>query len=133
MTSHKTPRFRLYGSAVALALLLAGCASNDAPVRPATPSGTLTTGSTVTTPAPVATAPAPAPAPHRLQVCNAKPVQLYIGHNTVPSTLETIRKKANAYIVRVLAENQPSTMEYDQERLNVITNDAGKITALRCG
>mgnify|MGYP003582391372 CR=1 FL=1 len=35
--------------------------------------------------------------------------------------------------LRVLREGQPATMEYNQERLNVITNDAGKITALRCG
>ena len=51
----------------------------------------------------------------------------------MPSTLEMIRKKAGAYSVRVLGENQPTTMEFDQERLNVIANEAGKITALRCG
>ena len=132
MTRHKTPGFRLCCSAAALTLLLAGCATTDSgtsPGRPATPSGTLTTGSAVITPAPTQ----PAASIRQTQTCNAKPVQLYIGHNTVPSTLEMIRKKAGAYSVRVLAENQPSTMEFDQERLNVIANDAGKITALRCG
>lgn len=75
----------------------------------------------------------PAPAPHRFQVCDAKPVQFYIGHNTVPSTLQTLRKKSGAYSIRILEGNQPATADFDQERLNIITNEAGKITALRCG
>lgn len=57
----------------------------------------------------------------------------YLGHNTVASTLETIRQKSGSYLLRVMREGQPATMDYNQERLNVITNDAGKITALRCG
>ncbi|MDR0215448.1 MAG: hypothetical protein LBJ15_15785 [Comamonas sp.] len=130
MKSLKAPRFQLCCSAAALVLLVAGCASNDTVVQPGTPSGSLITGS----PAAPANAPTTSSVPpHQLQVCNAKPVQLYIGHNTVPSTLEMIRKKSGAYIVRVLGENQPTTMEFDQERLNVIANEAGKITALRCG
>ncbi|MDR2297662.1 MAG: hypothetical protein LBE30_04885 [Comamonas sp.] len=129
MKSLKAPRFQLCCSAAALVLLVAGCASNDTVVQPGTPSGSLITGS----PAAPANAPTTSVPPHQLQVCNAKPVQLYIGHNTVPSTLEMIRKKSGAYIVRVLGENQPTTMEFDQERLNVIANEAGKITALRCG
>lgn len=96
--------------AVGLALLLSACASS--PV-----------GSTAAKPA----------APRPMQICNAQPVQSLIGHNTAASTLETARKKSGSYRVRVLRENQPATMEYDQERLNVITNEAGKITALRCG
>jgi len=92
------------------ALLMAGCASN----------GTATDGTR-------------APPARQLQVCHAEPVQIYLGHNTVASTLETIRQKSGSYLLRVLREGQPATMDYNQERLNVITNDAGKITALRCG
>ena len=92
-----------------LALLIAGCASNGTvPSAPAQPA-------------------------RQLQVCNAQPVQMFIGHNTVASTLENIRQKSGSYQLRVLRENQPATMEYNEERLNVITNDAGKIIALRCG
>ena len=47
--------------------------------------------------------------------------------------LETIRKKSGAYILRVLGNDQPATTDLDQERLNIMTNDAGRITALRCG
>ena len=94
-----------------LALLIAGCASN----------GSVPSASTPAQPA------------RQLQVCNAQPVQMFIGHNTVASTLENIRQKSGAYQLRVLRENQPATMDYNQERLNVITNEAGKIIALRCG
>ncbi|MDR3065961.1 MULTISPECIES: I78 family peptidase inhibitor [Comamonas] len=104
------PRARLGLAAATAALLMAGCASN----------GTATDGTR-------------APPARQLQVCHAEPVQIYLGHNTVASTLETIRQKSGSYLLRVLREGQPATMEYNQERLNVITNDAGKITALRCG
>lgn len=99
-------------AATMLALLMAGCASN----------GSTASGSSAATP----------PA-RQLQVCHAEPVQIYLGHNTVASTLETIRQKSGSYMLRVLREGQPATADYNQERLNVITNDAGKITALRCG
>ena len=99
-------------AAVTLAVLMTGCATNGS-----APSGSSTT----------------APPARQLQVCHAEPVQIYVGHNTVASTLETIRQKSGAYMLRVLRGNQPATMDYNQERLNVITNDAGKITALRCG
>lgn len=100
-------------TAATLALLLAGCAGNG------------TTSSDASN--------FPAKPARQLQVCHAEPVQIFIGHNTVASTLENIRQKSGAYLVRVLRENQPATMEFNQERLNVITNDAGKIIALRCG
>lgn len=114
MKHHSHPPLRpLLGIAAAsLAVLMAGCASNGP-----TSSGDRTR----------------APAARQLQVCHAEPVQIYLGHNTVASTLETIRQKSGSYLLRVMREGQPATMDYNQERLNVITNDAGKITALRCG
>lgn len=108
MTSPKTPRFLSGCAAAAMALLITGCATHA-------PGG------------------APASPPRPQQLCNDQPVQLYIGHNTAPSTLETIRKKSGAYMLRVLGENQPATMDYNPERLNIIANEAGKIKALRCG
>lgn len=131
MTSLKAPRFLLGCAVAALALAVTGCATNEpAPAtKPASP--VIGTGPAVPM-APAAPA-VPPPPPRMQQICNDKPVQLYIGHNTVPSTVEMIRKKAGAYMVRVLGENQPATMDYNQERLNIITNEAGKITALRCG
>lgn len=112
MTHHSPLRPLLGIAAASLAVLMAGCASNGL-----TSSGDRTR----------------APAARQLQVCHAEPVQIYLGHNTVASTLETIRQKSGSYLLRVMREGQPATMDYNQERLNVITNDAGKITALRCG
>lgn len=112
MTHHSPLRPLLGIAAASLAVLMAGCASNSP-----TSSGDRTR----------------APAARQLQVCHAEPVQIYLGHNTVASTLETIRQKSGSYLLRVMREGQPATMDYNQERLNVITNDAGKITALRCG
>ena len=109
-TLHISTRPLLGMAAASMAVLMAGCASN----------GMVAGGKT-------------APPARQLQVCHAEPVQIYIGHNTVASTLETIRQKSGSYLLRVLREGQPATMDYNQERLNVITNDAGKITALRCG
>lgn len=101
-------------AATVMALMMAGCASNGS-VPSASSNGT------------------PAPPARQLQVCHAEPVQMFIGHNTVASTLENIRKKSGSYMVRVLRENQPATADLNEERLNVITNAEGKITALRCG
>lgn len=108
-----TSRLSLGLGMAGLTLLLSACATN---------------GSSVSGPAAGAS-----PAPRPTQICNAQSVQSFIGHNTAASTLEAARKKSGSYMVRVLRENQPATMEYDQERLNIITNEAGKITALRCG
>ena len=131
MKSPKAPRFLLGCAVAALALAVTGCATNEpAPTaKPASP----VIGTGPAAPMPPAAPAVPPPPPRMQQICNDKPVQLYIGHNTVPSTVEMIRKKAGAYMVRVLGENQPATMDYNQERLNIITNEAGKITALRCG
>ena len=108
-TMHASHRTLIGLATGTLALLIAGCASNGTvPSAPAQPA-------------------------RQLQVCNAEQVQMFIGHNTVASTLENIRQKSGSYQLRVLRENQPATMEYNEERLNVITNDAGKIIALRCG
>ena len=133
MTRPKTSGIQLCCSAAVLAFLLAGCATTDSSSRSGQPGGTFTTGNAVITQKPVPPVPAFQPPPRRLQVCDAKPVQFYIGHNTVPSTLQTLRKKSGAYSIRILEGNQPATTDLDEERLNVITNDAGRIIALRCG
>lgn len=71
--------------------------------------------------------------PRALQICNAQAAQSFVGKNNTVATLEAARKKSGSYVARVLGENQPSTMEYNQERLNLIVNSAGQITAARCG
>ncbi|MBO9397666.1 hypothetical protein J7400_13340 [Shimia sp. R9_2] len=36
-------------------------------------------------------------------------------------------------VMRVLGENSPATMDFNQQRLNVIHDDAGKIIEVSCG
>lgn len=71
--------------------------------------------------------------PRAQQICNAQAAQSFVGKSNTAATLEAARKKSGAYLARVLGENQPATMEYNQERLNLIVNSAGQITAARCG
>lgn len=76
---------------------------------------------------------APTPAPRPVQVCNAQSAQSFVGKSNTAANLEAARKQSGAYMARVLRENQPTTREYNQERLNLITNEAGQIIAVRCG
>lgn len=105
-------RLALATGLAALAALAAGCSSLD---------GGPGTGRTT---APAARAP---------QICNAQAAQSFVGKSNTASTLEAARKRSGSYMARVLREGQPATMEYNQERLNLIVNDAGQITAARCG
>ncbi|QXZ09605.1 hypothetical protein KUF54_16650 [Comamonas sp. Y33R10-2] len=112
--THSASGLASTAAASVMALMMAGCASNSL-APSASSNGTS------------------APPVRQLQVCHVEPVKMFIGHNTVASTLENIRQKSGSYMVRVLRENQPATTDFNQERLNVITNAEGKITALRCG
>ena len=43
------------------------------------------------------------------------------------------RKRAGAYMVRVLRPGQATTMEFNGERLNLEVDATGRIVAARCG
>ncbi|CAB5685560.1 Peptidase inhibitor I78 family [Delftia tsuruhatensis] len=73
------------------------------------------------------------PAPRPVQVCNAAPAQSFVGKNNTSATLEAARKQSGAYMARVLREGQPTTMEFNQERLNLVVDGTGRIVAVRCG
>ena len=108
---------RTAGAMAALALALAGCSSlqpsspNPKPGGPTTPEGK----------------------PRNVQICNAQGAQSFVGKPNTAPTLEAARKQSGAYMARVLRQGQPTTMEFNQERLNLIVDDAGKIVAVRCG
>jgi hypothetical protein len=103
------PRLALGTALAALALLAAGC------------SGVGGFGGQASKP------------PRPLQICNAKAAQSFVGRSNTAATLEAARRKSGSYVARVLGENQPATTEYNQERLNLIVNSSGQITAARCG
>ena len=73
------------------------------------------------------------PAPRPVQVCNAASAQSFVGKSNTSATLEAARKQSGAYMARVLREGQPTTMEFNQERLNLVVDGTGRIVAVRCG
>ena len=73
------------------------------------------------------------PAPRPVQVCNAASAQSFVGKSNTSATLEAARKQSGAYMARVLRDGQPTTMEFNQERLNLVVDGTGRIVAVRCG
>ena len=83
--------------------------------------------------APVAPAPQwQTPGP-RGGVCDAAPAQRAIGKQSTASVMEKARVDSGAAMARVLRPNQPVTLEFNHERLNLVVDGTGRITAARCG
>lgn len=66
-------------------------------------------------------------------MCDAQPVQNLVGQKFTSGVNDQARNGAGARVVRVLKPGEVMTMEYNQERLNVILDEQGAIAALRCG
>ena len=95
--------------APACALLLAACAQQPT--------------------APFASPPPPPPGTS----CKADPAQYAIGRAQTAPLVEEIRQRSGAHIARILRPNQPVTLEFLAERVNVVVDADNKITAVRCG
>ena len=85
-------------------------------------------------------APLPKPPPPQWQTpgprggaCDAAPAQSAIGKQSTASVMEKARVDSGAAMSRVLRPNQPVTLEFNHERLNLVIDGAGRITAVRCG
>ena len=85
-------------------------------------------------------APLPKPPPPQWQtpgprggVCDARPAQSAIGKQSTASVMEKARVDSGAAMARVLRPNQPVTLEFLAERLNLVVDASGRITAVRCG
>lgn len=65
--------------------------------------------------------------------CEAGPAQSAIGKQSTAAVIEKARVSAGAAMARVLHPNQPTTLEFNHERLNLVVDSAGRITAVRCG
>lgn len=87
------------------------------------------------------TAPRPAAAPPTVSAgpgpaggtCNAQPAQAVVGKPGTASVVEDARVRSGARMARVLRPNQAVTLEFNAERLNLVVDTAGTITAARCG
>lgn len=98
------------GVLAAVAALLAGCGTQPPAVRPIGAS-TAPVGGT----------------------CDAQAAQWALGKNGTARVLEQARVRAGARMARVLHANQPVTLEFDAERLNLVVDDAGKVVRATCG
>ena len=67
------------------------------------------------------------------QVCNADAAASLIGQPASAANVEAARSKAGAASVRALGLNDPMTMDFRGDRLNVFKDAAGAISRLSCG
>ncbi|QHQ29855.1 putative secreted protein [Xanthomonas albilineans] len=82
-----------------------------------------------------AAAPDPASAPEAPPVgsCDASQAQGLVGQAAEPALLDQARSDTGAKSMRVLKPNQPVTMEFNGERLNIEVDAKNQITGVRCG
>jgi hypothetical protein len=95
--------------AIAAALPLAACASSEAPVE--------------STPA----------APEAAMTCKADAVQSHVGHVASAEMGAAILKESGARTLRWGPPRSAMTMDYRQDRVNIMYDDAYKITQVTCG
>lgn len=65
--------------------------------------------------------------------CDAQPVQNLIGTKLTSSVENQIKQASSSTRTRVLKPGEVMTMEYDPQRINLILDQQGALTALRCG
>ena len=97
-------------AAAAVTAVLAGCA---------VPSGSQQSGAN--------------PAPRPLQRCDAQGAQWAVGKTNTEHNINEARKRSGAYMARVLRPGQPTTREFNAERLNLEVDATGRITRAFCG
>lgn len=100
-------------SVAATAVLLTACSS--------TPFG------------PTKTKSADTPAPRAMQRCDTARAQWAVGKTNTEHTINEARQRSGAYMARVLRPGQPTTREFNAERLNLEVDATGRIVAARCG
>ena len=110
-------RFALLLSGVTTCLALAACSTTPLPSWPSS-------GKEANT---------PSAAPRPVQRCNTDGAQWAVGKTNTEHNINEARKRAGAYIARVLRPGQPTTREFNAERLNLEVDATGRIISARCG
>jgi hypothetical protein len=77
--------------------------------------------------------PAPPVPPATAAACDDSQAQWAIGKKVTDADVEQARKDTGAGTARTLKPNQPVTMEFNANRLNLDLDEAGMVTAIRCG
>jgi len=65
--------------------------------------------------------------------CNAEPVQYLVGERITVELAEQARELSGANLLRVIHPQQPVTMDYNPQRLNIDIDDDDSIIRLSCG
>lgn len=65
--------------------------------------------------------------------CDAEAVQHFVDQRITSEMAEEARVEAGAKYLRVTQPNQPVTMDYNPQRLNIDIDDADSIIRLSCG
>lgn len=65
--------------------------------------------------------------------CDADPVHDLIGEKLDNQMAVEARDKADARFLRITRPNQPVTMDYNSQRLNIDIDDAGVVLQVSCG
>ena len=71
--------------------------------------------------------------PRPEQRCQQAGAQWAVGKSNTESNVNEARKRSGAYMARVLRPGQPTTREFNAERLNLEVDATGRIVAARCG
>jgi hypothetical protein len=77
--------------------------------------------------------PAPPAPPAVATACDDSQAQWAVGKKVTEAEVEQARKDSGAETARTLKPNQAVTMEFNANRLNLDLDDAGAVTAIRCG
>lgn len=118
---HRAALFSIASSAACVAALLSACAAAPPPPPAAPPS------------APAAMVAPLAPPPPPTFKCNADGARFAIGKTDTPPLEAAARERSDAELSRVLKPHDMVTMEFNDARLNLMVDDHGKVTAVRCG
>ncbi len=66
-------------------------------------------------------------------VCDAAPAQSAVGQWPSAALLESARMRAGARTARFIAHDQMTTREFNQQRLNLLLDAAGRVERVNCG
>lgn len=76
----------------------------------------------------------PPPPPQRpVEKCDQTAAQWAVGKTNTENTIKEARKRSGAYMARVLRPGQPTTREFNVERLNLEVDATGRILKAFCG
>ncbi|RRV16968.1 I78 family peptidase inhibitor [Pseudomonas saudiphocaensis] len=65
--------------------------------------------------------------------CNAAAVQELVGKQASPELLDQSRRDSGARVARLLRPGDVVTLEYNAQRLNLTTDEDGRIQRVSCG